>query len=633
MFAIAHTAMAATPVDTLRMKAQDAMVALVMGNTDALDQESLAQWLYVQGKQAETQNPVNAQMFYDNYLTTLISSTIIEYTIPTTYDRVSFWQRITANIKDVQRFAIKYAEQLPELRQTLYNYELFSKSLQLRSVQIIEKKLANIGSPELTDSWKTTKEHREALEITNSFIRESQPGIDAIRTSVLPADTAKVYEFERIKTIRDQLDIAVRSSETHIISEIYRRDTTGVSAEMYFDWKVVQNALNKDNAVVEYMACPDENGNTAYYAIVLTREMDYPAIVSIAAEDQLRDCLEDKINYGALYELLWRPLEPLLENSTEIYVIPAGMIHRVPFAGLYDRKGFLYDRYSIHHLLSGRDVIEHRKDDIPFKQKNALLVGGADYDILATADSTTNDTVNIHNGAELTVLHDALRASRGQGFGYLPGSLSEVNSIADMLAAKEWSVRTMTDTHATKTEFRKNIALQPTDILHISTHGFCVPTTVEDTSPDRNIYKVSDNPLLRSGLAFSGANLNWKKRDTPYVADDGILTALEVSGLNLTGTELVVLSACGTGLGYVDDGEGIYGLQRAFRLAGADNIVVSLWDIPDKQTSELMVSFYGFIADGYPIKRAFDMAIKQARGKYPDRPDFWAGFVLIEGVN
>ena len=136
--------------------------------------------------------------------------------------------------------------------------------------------------------------------------------------------------------------------------------------------------------------------------------------------------------------------------------------------------------------------------------------------------------------------------------------------------------------------------------------------------------------MLRSGLAFSGANINWKGRDLPYIEDDGSLTALEVLGLNLTETELVVLSACGTGLGHIDNGEGVYGLQRAFRLAGADNMIVSLWDIPDKQTSEFMIIFYGYIADGYLIKQAFDLTIKQARNKYPDRSDFWAGFVLIE---
>ena len=630
LLAIADMANATVPVDTLSMAAREAIMADVVAKIDSLDQENFAQWLYEQGKQAEAQNLFASQIFYDTYLASLIGSTIIEYAIPTTYDRVSFWQRVTANIKEVQRFAIKYADQFPKLRQTLYNYELFSKGLQLRSVRIIERKLANIGDIELTAKWQIVRKLREEYEILDAFLQESQPETDANRMSALPGDTVGMRDLEFMTAMHAMLDSTVRISETRLISSIYARDTTGVSAELYFNWKEVQKALNEDDAVVEYMVCPDENGDTSYYAIVLTHNMMYPAIVPITREDLIHDCFMDKINYEALYEILWAPVLPMIENSREIYVIPAGIIHSVPFAGLHGREGFLYDRHSIHHMLSGKDVIDHRKDAMPFNQKTVLLVGGADYDIMGEGDFTETDKVNIRGEEERKALHDALRAVRGQGFSYLPGSLSEVDSITDLLSEQDWNVRRLTDIYATKTEFLKNTALQPTDILHISTHGFYIPAPVGDTSPDRNIYKVSTNPMLRSGLAFSGANSNWNKMDTPYVEDDGILTALEVSGLNLADTKLVVLSACGTGLGYVDNGEGVYGLQRAFRLAGADNMIVSLWDIPDKQTSELMIVFYSHIADGYPIKQAFDMTIKQTRRKYPDRPDFWAGFVLIE---
>jgi CHAT domain-containing protein len=138
--------------------------------------------------------------------------------------------------------------------------------------------------------------------------------------------------------------------------------------------------------------------------------------------------------------------------------------------------------------------------------------------------------------------------------------------------------------------------------------------------------KLIDNPLLRSGLALAGAN-TWLKRDTlPEEAEDGILTAEDVSGMNLSNTEIVVLSACQTALGEVIIGEGVFGLQRAFVLSGAQTLIMSLWKVPDEQTKELMIDFYKRLLSCKPRAEALRESQLAMKEKYPN-PYFWGAFI------
>jgi CHAT domain-containing protein len=136
--------------------------------------------------------------------------------------------------------------------------------------------------------------------------------------------------------------------------------------------------------------------------------------------------------------------------------------------------------------------------------------------------------------------------------------------------------------------------------------------------------------LMRSGLVLAGANYAWKNGSNPYEKDDGILTAYEISNLNLMKTDLVVLSACETGLGDIEGSEGVYGLQRAFRMAGVEKIIMSLWQVPDKETVEFMETFYTNWLGGEEIREAFNNTQKEMSKKYKEEPEKWAAFVLLE---
>ena len=173
--------------------------------------------------------------------------------------------------------------------------------------------------------------------------------------------------------------------------------------------------------------------------------------------------------------------------------------------------------------------------------------------------------------------------------------------------------------------------------MHIATHGYAFPeysskdTTVKENSI-RYSYRYSNNPMVRSGLVLAGGNWKLMGSDTLTrlgVPENGVLTALEVSGLNLRNTKLVVLSACKTGLGKIEGSEGTFGLKRGFKLAGVEQMILSLWSVPDKETNELMTFFYKELAQTMEPVSSFQKAQNQMRDKYPIDPEKWAGFVLV----
>jgi CHAT domain-containing protein len=162
------------------------------------------------------------------------------------------------------------------------------------------------------------------------------------------------------------------------------------------------------------------------------------------------------------------------------------------------------------------------------------------------------------------------------------------------------------------------------DILHFATHGFSFNKPSIPSSIKENFY--TDNTLLTSGLLFAGGNNFWGTNNISLDKEDGILNAFEISGLDFSNTKLVVMSACQTALGEIKGSEGVFGLQRAFKMAGAEYIIASLWKVPDAETAEMMILFYENLAKNESIEDAFRNAQLLMRKKYP--PYYWAGFIL-----
>jgi CHAT domain-containing protein/tetratricopeptide (TPR) repeat protein len=348
------------------------------------------------------------------------------------------------------------------------------------------------------------------------------------------------------------------------------------------------------------------------------------------------------------------PLVPALGPCRRLLLSPDGGLMRLPFELLPVREGrLLLDDYHISYVGSGRDVIRFAA---PATRPGTepLVIADPDFDLAGqavaaqstprvgfwsrlfgrsppAATASPPPAPASRPGKEGRLSRDFSRSAFH--FARLPGTRAEGQQIADLLGVRPWL-----DGAALEGPFKERC--RSPRILHLATHGFFLQDQPHDPNQERLglanfgaeasrlAGPLPENPLLRAGLALAGAN-TWLRGGTPpHEAEDGLLTAEDVSGLDLLDTELVVLSACETGLGEVRAGEGVYGLQRAFVVAGARTLVMSLWSVPDEATRELMEDFYRRLLAGEPRADALHAAQQALRRKYPE-PYFWGAFVCL----
>ncbi|ARI81500.1 hypothetical protein BH695_2219 [Microcystis aeruginosa PCC 7806SL] len=321
----------------------------------------------------------------------------------------------------------------------------------------------------------------------------------------------------------------------------------------------------------------------------------------------------------ALRKAVFDPLVKNLGDCQHIFISPDGDLTRLPFEILpTDDSQRLIDNYSISYLSSSKDILR-----FGFKTDRQAT------DAIVIADPDFDYGLGQHSSAIDKELNSSGRQSRDLDlekleFKRLDGTRQEGIEIASLLGVEPWL--------AEKAVKEKLESITSPLILHIATHGFFVedqPETFHQEqllSAGKSPITQQENPLLRSGLAFAGANWKQKQFRPPSEVGNGIITAEEVSNLDLSETELVVLSACETGLGDVQTGEGVFGLRRAFVLAGAKTLVMSLWKVPDQQTQELMTEFYRRLLWGEGRGEALRNAQLEMRKKYPD-PYYWGAFI------
>lgn len=256
--------------------------------------------------------------------------------------------------------------------------------------------------------------------------------------------------------------------------------------------------------------------------------------------------------------------------------------------------------------------------------------GGINYTL---TDDTWRKTANGYTRPDTLTLpsqissNQMLSSETLTAWSDLPGTQMEVTSIAAVLNKKGWTAQTITGNMALEDVLKANIGTKAPNVLHIATHGFFFPDEEIEGADEESVYRQADDPMLRSGLILAGGNRSWQQQPIPDGVENGILTAYEVAQLDLRNTDLVVLSACETGLGDVQGSEGVYGLQRAFKQAGANYLLISLWKVPDAQTVELMETFYKNWLKGTDLPTAFRKAQLAMSEKYS--PYEWAAFKLV----
>jgi CHAT domain-containing protein len=404
----------------------------------------------------------------------------------------------------------------------------------------------------------------------------------------------------------------------------------------------VQKAIPRDGRLIEIVNYQPGDPKAPYsvnqvlaprkYAAFVVGKTGDPVLIDLGpaaaiddAVEQFRKAVSDPDNDRAaelghaLYALTLARLVPALGGSTNVLIAPDGGLNVVPFSALVDDRGeFLVKRYTFTYLTSGRDLL--RLGIKTKAQGGGVIFADPSFDGAAPpapAAAGQPPTTRGRRSADLTLQH----------WKPLPGTAQE----ADEVLRRMHGLTEFRRDKATETALK---AVHGPRILHLATHGFFLPDKPPPADPTGDATARSgpaapslsteaiENPLLRSGLALAGAN------QLVSGDDDGILTAMEATGLDLWGTKLVVLSACETGVGKVTNGDGVYGLRRALVIAGAESLVMSLWQVDDAATRDLMAGYYARIAAGKPRSSALrDVQLEiQGKPKYA-HPYYWASFL------
>jgi CHAT domain-containing protein len=475
---------------------------------------------------------------------------------------------------------------------------------------------------------------------------EDQQLLDQLNTAA--AELAKLVLNGLQKRAPDdyQKQFAAREEEKEKLeAEISARSAEFRAQAQPVTLAAVQAAIPPSAALVEFAvyrpydpkAASDREayGKPRYVAYVLRGQGEAKGLelgeaqVIDARVDALRQALIDPQRRDvqqlarAVDEQVMRPLRSLVGDATQLLVSPDGELSLLPFQALVDEQGhYLIERYAFTYLTSGRDLL--RLQVARESKSEPLVIANPTFGETAIVQKVNapakwaapNMRRNVTAALSLSELY----------FAPLDGTAQEADAIRKIFP----DANLLTGARATKAALKQVFAPR---ILHIATHGFFLqaPQAAPDGRAQVETVKTrgadveaeSENPLLRSGLALAGAN-----RRGGAAADDGILTALEASGLNLWGTKLVVLSACDTGLGEVHNGEGVYGLRRAFVLAGAESLVMSLWPASDYSTRTLMTNYYKNLKQGLGRGAALrQVQLDMLRRNPKLHPFYWANFI------
>lgn len=488
-----------------------------------------------------------------------------------------------------------------------YNVALLSKLLLLETSKIIPQVVANSKN-------NVMREFNSRL----LNIKHSLKSLDPKEKDSL-TDFARYYEKEILETWREPILKGLKES---LVS-----------------WKTVQENLEYGEAAIEFVNFRpyhfEKDKDEIYYgAFLLRKDIQEPKFINLFSKNELDKTLKpinasnrtdsEKVKeiYTSkakeLYEIIWKPLEDNLESIKKIYYSPAGILNSIAFSALKNSEGVtLSEKFRFIRLVNTKNILNTISSK---KFSGASLFGDVAY----------NNEQNIKS------IDLSKYVSRSSLFQDLPGTKREVEQIEKILSSNNIIVHKHIGNEASEQILFKESSNPSINVLHIASHAFYLPP-LEDKefsfSPMIGwaILKESDDSMNRSGLALSGANQFWKTgvpiKENGY---DGILTANEISNLDLNGIELAVLSACETALGDFKDNEGVIGLQRGLKMAGVNYLLLSLWKVDDTVTEEFMVEFYkNLIYEKYVIETAFYKTQKKIKSKYTD-PYFWASFVLIK---
>lgn len=402
----------------------------------------------------------------------------------------------------------------------------------------------------------------------------------------------------------------------------------------------VSKALKSTEAAIEFVSYHDYSEDVDYYAaLVVKKDWGTPKFVRICMKSEMEKLLSlsPAVLYGEstaseeAYSLIWKPIMSTVSNIETVYYSPAGYLNRLAIDQLYDGEKRFNEHFRTYRVTSTRQICSPNPH---VKFSSAVLYGGLNYDEDDMTMVSESKKIQGDKSPHQLVFRGWDGAKTRKGWKYLPGTLEEVNQISSIISNTGNKCDIYTSGKGNEESF-KALSGGNCSILHLATHGFymtesqAVKNPFYTLNPWTSLSISNEVSLLkRSGLLLAGGNKAWKGEPAPDGVEDGVLTSEEIASQDLRSCDIVVLSACETGLGEITD-EGVYGLQRAFKNAGVKSIIMSLWEVDDEATSYMMQSFYRNLFKGMNKRDAFESAQKEVKKKYTD-PRYWAAFIMLD---
>lgn len=485
-----------------------------------------------------------------------------------------------------------------------YERDKYANQVQ-QSIEIVNTILIKINTPEANiHLYNNILESKNLVLYTNRYQR------NLIKDSVYGLKEKYLHLLEEKDNQYNGTNVFLR--EKSFLQSVRSLPGFDFYHPQNVTWLDVRRSLSKGDVAVEYFTTYNSSADSAvneYYALILQSDFAYPKLVRICGEKELnnlvnnRDNLISQINATYVHSLsnlrniLVRPIFENIKAPRHLFISPSGKIHQISIPALFEDISVNYDIVG-----STRFLTEERH--IAPQRNSAILIGDIDYGPIKEEKNR-------------------------KSFERLPFTLQEVNKIEDILLSSKISPEIISGSNATEKAF-KSLSGSRIPVIHIATHGYYDEQSIPKEDIETNTIEIfqSNTSMLKCNLLFAGSN-----QAQEFGIDkskDGIVTAQDISRMDLTGTELVVLSACETGLGQINGLEGVQGFQRAFSLAGANMVLVTLWKISDKYTAEIMAYFYKSLAQGNTPQRALKVAQTKMKELY-DNPYYWAGFVIISG--
>ncbi|SNS41205.1 CHAT domain-containing protein [Ekhidna lutea] len=513
------------------------------------------------------------------------------FPIMTEQERQAFFQNITSNIDRYNYIAFTQLEENPDLIKRIFDFQIKTKAILFNTSDKVREKVLESTDPELKSKYRTWQSDKRLLA---SYYQMG------------------VQELEQLNVNLQYEESQVERQEKELM--ILLENFAGLLQKVDEDWQTVQNFVKPDHAIVEIVKVKEFKSLTSdestlfgftdytkYLAIIFKNGETEPEYVVLGDDfrtdeqhyTRYKNAMLFNIGAQETYNIFWKPIDEKVVGVNNVLMVPDGIYYKMNPNVLATTTGkHVIDNYYVSYLTSAKDLF---RKDVEIFNKKSYLFGNPAF--------SNGDTDNRLNLAPL------------------PGAAAEIQKIEGLLQA-EWNVRSYLDEDANELKIRS--AYNPT-ILHIATHGFY---------GDRFNFIAANSPinnsLFKSGIYLTGASETFSRfldGIATIPENDGILTAYEAMNLDLSRTKLVVLSACESGLGEITNGEGVYGLQRAFMVAGARNIITSLSKVDDAATSELMTLFYQKLVETNEVRESLKYAQLKLREKYSD-PKVWGAFIL-----